>query len=387
MKKTILLIIMTIGALTILFSSIPTTEIRDFLYPIEMLKKKDIGTEEAVCTEIIDTNSIKVTIKNSGVEKIITFLGIEEQNETEFAPMIIEMSKKYLEGKEVYLSYDWKAQNDNGELTAYVWVPTFTPVGSYELLWNEVLLLNGYGKLSSTPINLPRAFLFTDSYKYARDKKLGMWKNIETEKPIDYSRLPEEVQEYIKQRYEEGFDKKQATTEDSTDSTSTGAIKATNDFLKELMVGTEWGMTPAQLESDIKAQKYDYNYEGSLMEQSWYFHFDYARIGGIGADKGKTVKRLDAISYRLRGDYDENQTFDIFEKIKENFVKNFGDPVYTDKADNIYSWHLVEDKTYITLYPRNSWRGIYDANGDTILYGSSGGMFHIAFNGELGFDM
>ena len=374
MKKQAVLFLLFVFV-SISFGSLNIVKINDFLYPASNLKKIDSAVEAVKCTKVIDTNTIEVEFIKLGKVEKVTFIGVAEFSDEIDESSIIQMNEKNLLDRKLYLSYDWKARNDNDEILAYIWLPTFTEVGGYNILWNEILLLNGYAEYDLMALELQKTILFNESYEYARDKKLGVWKHIETERPFDFNNLPESVQSYVIEKYEQNFERETITTS-ATNVSAAPDSSTVSEFLKELMVGVEWGMTPGELEQSITASKYSGRYEGSLLEQSWVFDFDYKYIKGIGENLGMTVQRLNSIDYYLRGDYDDDQRFAIFEKIRDVFLAKFGEPSEINKAENTYLWELSGQKIEIILLPKNrnyysnSWRN---------------GMFFLTYVGDLKF--
>lgn len=352
MKKRIFILLL-LAAVTVILASINVVKINDFLYPASILKQSDSSVEIVKCLQVIDENTIKVEFVNLGKEELVTFLGVAEFSENIDNSYIIQMNKNNLLDRNLSLSYDWKARNDSGEILAYVWLPTFTEVGGYDLLWNDLLLLNGYAEYDLMALELEKSILFSESYEYARDKKLGVWKHIETEKPFDFNNLPASLQAYIVDKYERGFERDVVSSDASSVSAAPDS-QTTSDFLKELMVGAEWGMTPGELEQAVSVSKVDGRYEGSLLEQSWNFYFDYEMIYGSGENKGQIKSRLNEIRYTLRGDYDNTQSFAIFEKIRDIFVTKFGEPSKINRVNNIYDWELTENSMIISLRPSYS---------------------------------
>ncbi|HPJ13428.1 MAG TPA: hypothetical protein PLV00_08580, partial [Caldisericia bacterium] len=241
MKKA--LILLSLLFITNMMYSMNVILINEYLYPVDQLKKVDTAIETVRCVDIVDTNTIKVKYENLDKEVLVTFLGIEEYEDEMYSGLIIDMNKRKLVGKKLFLSYDWKARNEKDEILAYIWLPTYTEVGGYDILWNEILLLNGYGKMSSSSLRLQRSILFFQSFQYAQDNKLGIWKKIETKEPLQFAELPEEIQNYIIEKYEQGFEKTQqnATTDSATNTVATDS-QTINEFLKMLMLGAEWGM-------------------------------------------------------------------------------------------------------------------------------------------------
>jgi len=358
MKKYYFMLLLSILVTTVIFSFIPTTSIGDFQYPIDMLKKTDHSLEEAHCEEVIDTNSIRVTMKNTGKKEIITFLSISEQNNQEASSTILEFNRKFLEGKDILLSYDWKSENEKDELIAYVWLPYATQVGGYTLLWNEVLLLNGYAEIDDMAVDLLKAIMFFESYEQARKRKLGIWKKIETEKPINFCELPEIAQDYLVQKYGDGFEKKEQENNDSQ-----GVSK--EDFLDQLMLNLEWGLSPSDVREKVNAKNLSefhklidtsgyQNCDGSNIDQIWTYSLEYKIIIGSGEKEGLEIPKLEQIEYTLKETYTDNEVFDIYTSYVSEFNNKLGLPDEHNKSENYYIWFIGNEKTLIKLSSKRS---------------------------------
>jgi len=338
-----------------LFSNFPTVAINEFLYPTTLLRKVDKGIEKATCLEVIDTNSIRVYLNSIEEEATITFIGLEEINTMPMSNVVINLHKKHLENEEIYLSYDWKSRNEKGEILAYVWVYLLTGVEKYNVLWNEILLLNGYGKLDRMAFNLVKSILFFESYEFAQKKKLGILKNIETEKPVTFSDLPEDAQLFLLDLY-----KNEITGQDNSGSNETTPSfeKKDNALLNTLKFGIDWEMTPGEIEGKINASesldRYSGDYAVNLFDQYWTMYLGFQNIEGKGEEEGILKKKLSKIGYKLSGNYTNNQMYEIFLKIKKRFEESFGEPDEIDKVNNNYVWKLHEDFTVIQLNSANT---------------------------------
>jgi len=85
-----------------------------------------------------------------------------------------------LEGKTVYLTYDWDKQDKYGRLLAYVWLPVKVDSETKYVLWNAALILNGYGYAYTVfPFKEEYMEKFRELERYAREHELGMWKKAE----------------------------------------------------------------------------------------------------------------------------------------------------------------------------------------------------------------
>lgn len=195
-----------------LMASIKTYEFEGLFYPITFLRASDKAMESAECVDIIDENTIEVKFEGKETTDLVTFLSISDVENEDFKSGMIQKNTEHLLDQTMYLSYDWKGSNEAGEILSYVWLPHKTPIGEFKLLWNEVLLLSGYAQMNDDVIQTERAILFAESYKHARDNKIGLWKNIDTEKPLDFSELPKNIQEYLIEKYISGFDTEDTIT-------------------------------------------------------------------------------------------------------------------------------------------------------------------------------
>jgi hypothetical protein len=213
MKKTLFFLLQLLLISITTFASIRAYEFEGLFYPVTMLRASDIAFEEAECVTIIDENTLEVKLWGKDTTDQVTFLCISDMIDENIKAELIRKNTEFLLNKTIYLSYDWKGSNEAGEILAYVWLPHNTSIGQFKLLWNEVLLLNGYAQMNDDVIQIERAVLFAESYKHARDNKLGVWKNINTEEPLDFSELPENIQAYLIMKYIDGFD-----TEDTVSS-------------------------------------------------------------------------------------------------------------------------------------------------------------------------
>ncbi len=204
MRKFLLLCLLLLSMT--LMASIKTYEFEGLFYPITFLRASDKAMESAECVDIIDENTIEVKFEGKETTDLVTFLSISDVENEDFKSGMIQKNTEHLLDQTMYLSYDWKGSNEASEILSYVWLPHKTPIGEFKLLWNEVLLLSGYAQMNDDVIQTERAILFAESYKHARDNKIGLWKNIDTEKPLDFSELPENIQVYLIKKYIEGFD-------------------------------------------------------------------------------------------------------------------------------------------------------------------------------------
>ena len=333
-----------------IFSAVAVTEINGLYYPTDLLKKMDSSTEKATCIEVVDENSIKVVYEHYENPEIITFIGISEIDDKTSKEKIMTINKKFLLDKEVKLSHDWQGKNEKGEILAYVWAPIYTGLDFYNILWNVTLLINGYAHISNESFNTYKSILFYESYRQAREKKMGILKDIETEKPIPFGELPVEAQEYLYMRYTEGFKTNKETKTDSDTEESAQVRDINESFYNDLMVGVEWNITPAEvLEKTFLRNIAGNYYEGTVFDELWRIGFGYNSVRGSGENEGVSKLKLTSIGYSTSASYGGTEIYQLYGKLKQSFIENFGPPTSDNPADNITIWELNSKKTKIVL--------------------------------------
>lgn len=93
-----------------------------------------------------------------------------------FGEEAYKINKKLVEGKKVKLEFDVQKRDRYGRLLAYVFVG--------EIFVNAYLLKNGYALVYTVPPNVKYQEKFLKLEKFARENKLGLWKeDIKENKP------------------------------------------------------------------------------------------------------------------------------------------------------------------------------------------------------------
>src|SRR6056297_3255933 len=99
-------IIITMVVLSVIVFGNAFSKIEGLFYPDDLVFRMPENIEEAVCLDIIDGKTIKV--KYSGLvetEKIVELIGVDVSQFESDAKILLE---KLVEGKTIYLSYDWQ---------------------------------------------------------------------------------------------------------------------------------------------------------------------------------------------------------------------------------------------------------------------------------------
>ncbi len=350
MRRTLLFAVLITLFISSLYAVVSVVNFNGLYYPIDLLKERDISVEKAKCVKIIDENTIEVQYPDLDFTDKVTLLSIEEIEDEQAKKRIIRKNTQYLLNKEVLLSYDWAGMNDKGEILAYVWLPYSIPGDCYDLLWNEILLLNGYGEMSNDAINVFKAVLFTESYKHAREKKLGVWKNIKTEEPINFTELDKDIQEYLVMKYRDGF----ATKEDSTSASSTAITAYNGDFLNQLLLGMEFGMTVNEVRDNINARYVSIDrFQGSNFDTEWSYGLTFSTLSGSGENQGRSIRRLRQINYGVLGNYSSNEIFSVYSNLKTIFTNSLGEPSSENLSSNSTTWELNEERMQISIFSRS----------------------------------
>jgi len=220
-------------------------------------------------------------------------------------------------------------------------------------------LINGYGKLSNEPMNVFRAVFFYESYEQAREKKMGIWKNISTEKPLTFSELSEDVQEYLIEKYNsEEIESESTVKEETTTSISSG-------FIKQLLLGLSFGMTYQEARENIVARSTsDYIYEGTNFGHNWRYELMFSLLSGQGENQGMRIQRLRTIKYSLLGSYDSTEIYNIYAEMNELLKKEIGKPLEENPSRNTAVWIIPEEKIEISLYSGSNDMMIIKYTGD-----------------------
>ncbi len=167
--------------------------------------------EEGVITEIFDPVTFEIALKKPVSKTVkISLIGLTlslfNNSEKEEA---LQFVGSHLKGKTVFLSYDWQGKNENGIVPAYLWLPVVKPGKYYYVLWNLVMIMNGYAALSEISFRTDYLAIFQDLYLMAMENKLGLLKNWDTEKPIGWDEIPKEYQSTLRNLFFRAIEKKE----------------------------------------------------------------------------------------------------------------------------------------------------------------------------------
>jgi len=92
----------------------------------------------------------------------------DDERNTEFGKEASDYSKKLLEGKMVRLEKDVSETDRYGRLLRYAYMEDDTFV-------NELLVKEGYAKVSTYPPDVKYSDLFVEAERYARENNKGLW--------------------------------------------------------------------------------------------------------------------------------------------------------------------------------------------------------------------
>jgi len=152
--------------------------------------------ESAVVCTVVDGDTVKLKLKSDpdslltarliGVDtpesvhpqKSVEYFGIESSGFT----------KAILEGKDVFISFDWDQIDAYGRILCYIWIPTEYEGRAYNIMFNLLLISSGYGHAYNTYVfNENYMGIFIEAERLARLGGFGLWQE---EKP-DSILLPE----------------------------------------------------------------------------------------------------------------------------------------------------------------------------------------------------
>jgi len=152
--------------------------------------------ESAVVCIVVDGDTVKLKLKSDpdslltarliGVDtpesahpqKSVEYFGIESSGFT----------KAILEGKDVFISFDWDQIDAYGRILSYIWIPTEYEGRAYNIMFNLLLVSSGYGHAyTSYVFDENYMGIFIEAERLARLGGFGLWQE---EKP-DSILLPE----------------------------------------------------------------------------------------------------------------------------------------------------------------------------------------------------
>ncbi|HOB16609.1 MAG TPA: thermonuclease family protein [Defluviitoga sp.] len=150
----------------------------------EKLLKIPISLEKGVVTRIIDGDTVEIEI--DGKIYKTRFVGIDTpESTTKIEPFGLEASlftTKELLGKTVYLEKDVSETDRYGRLLRYIWLEPPNEINDLEIrtkMFNAILLLNGFAKISTFPPDVKYEEYFLTYSKEAQENNLGLWALIE----------------------------------------------------------------------------------------------------------------------------------------------------------------------------------------------------------------
>lgn len=127
-------------------------------------------------TRVIDGDTFEIEngqkVRMIGIDTPESVHPDKEKN-TEFGEMASAYTKQFLEGKKVRLEKDVSETDKYGRLLRYVYLEDGTFV-------NELLVKEGYAKVSTYPPDVKYADVFVEAERYARENNKGLWAYEET---------------------------------------------------------------------------------------------------------------------------------------------------------------------------------------------------------------
>lgn len=180
--KTILLTFLTLIYLLLTYSKVSTNN-----KYFSNNEKKELETfyVDAICTKVIDGDTIEVEILNDKITSLnkkekIRLIGVntpelnihKKEPPEYYAQEAYIFTKSELEGKYIKLQFDniSSIRDKYKRLLCYVWIDDF--------LFNKILIETGYGKYyPNFKFNKEKMQLFEQAEKYSKINKIGIWQN------------------------------------------------------------------------------------------------------------------------------------------------------------------------------------------------------------------
>lgn len=190
-KKIIMLVILVGAAIFLIFfmkdkinNSEPNTELTDTVKALsdELLSDyEDITLEEATVTEVVDGDTLWVTI--DGKEEKVRLIGIDCPEYTKeiepYGKEATEFTTNELLGKTVYLQKDHSDTDSYDRLLRYVWIEDISDNlddnNIFDYLFNNILVKEGLAESNYYKPDTKYQIVFENSEKDAKESKKGMW--------------------------------------------------------------------------------------------------------------------------------------------------------------------------------------------------------------------
>jgi len=140
------------------------------------------GAVEAKVTKVIDGDTFRAIV--GGREVKVRLIGVNtpevhhpRKGREPYGEEAAAFTRRLIEGRTVYLTFDVQHYDKYGRLLAYVWLPDGT-------FLNALLVKEGYAQVMTIPPNVKYADLFLSLQRKAREEGKGLWA----------LRVPEEVE-------------------------------------------------------------------------------------------------------------------------------------------------------------------------------------------------
>ena len=141
--------------------------------PEEYLRSLPPDIEPGVVTRVIDGDTVEVLISNES--HVVRYIGIDTPETKHpskpiecFGPEASQFNEELVAGKQVLLEEDVTDKDRYGRLLRYVWIEG---VG----LVNQVLVENGYARVSTYPPDVKYESLFIAAESSAQADGIGRW--------------------------------------------------------------------------------------------------------------------------------------------------------------------------------------------------------------------
>jgi len=137
--------------------------------------------DHAEVFKVVDGDTIHVTIGQLSTS--VRMIGLDTPETVHpkkpveyFGREASNFAKKVLTAREVKLSYDWNKRVIYDRFLAYVWIPVEYDDSTKHVLFNLLVIINGYGHAYlDFPFNEEYMNIFKEAQEYARENSLGLW--------------------------------------------------------------------------------------------------------------------------------------------------------------------------------------------------------------------
>lgn len=152
------------------------------------LFNSELSYDDVLISSIMDGDTFTmIRHKSLNFIELLRLIGVDAPNSEDsdekleyFGNEAADFARSILENRKYALSYDQTPMDTYGRILAYVWVPAIFEGNEYKILFNLLLITNGYGHAYTIyPFEDKYMEIFIEAERIARIDKQGLWSSQE----------------------------------------------------------------------------------------------------------------------------------------------------------------------------------------------------------------